>query len=392
MSNASLQKLLIAIDESLAEISFIKLTLSGKKAVEAELKNVYVKVVTLKAGNRLSFTYRHTTNDITKNYTFADGLKEIELLLEKSFNQAILLTANADIHFMELSETKSTIKVKPTSRQLKPVFLHDKQKQRLISVENNPYLQKLGITLPDGKIKKGSEDKFRQINKYVEEVSRIIEVAGFEKTFSIVDMGSGKGYLTFALYDYLTGKMGFLPKVTGVELRPGLVKTCTEIARSASYSGLQFLEGTIESVDLPAIDMLIALHACDTATDEALFRGIAHGAKVIITAPCCHKQIRQQMNPEGVLGEITKYGILKERQAEIVTDTIRALILEANGYRVKVFEFISTEHTPKNVMIAAVKKQNFESVDTEKLTQVESLKTMFGIEVHHLEKLLESSK
>lgn len=392
MSDENLQKLFIAIDESLKEANFIKLTLSGRKVAEAELKNVYARLVTIKAGTRLSLVYRYATRDVTRNFTFSEGVEEIQKQLVYGFNQAILLTSNADIHFMVLSPTKSTLKTKAASQALTPVFMHDKQKSRLINVQNNPYLTPLGISTAEGKIKKGSEDKFRQINKYIEEVSHIVEQAGFEGQFSIADMGSGKGYLTFALYDYLSHASGYTPTITGIELRQGLVDQCNDIAHKAGYASLKFIQGTIESADLPNIDMLIALHACDTATDEAIFRGISQKARVIVTAPCCHKQIRQQMNAQEVLGEITKFGILKERQAEIVTDTIRALILEAYGYSARVFEFISTEHTPKNVMIAAVRKKEFTSVDEAKLTQIEALKSLFGIEFHYLEKLLKLTK
>lgn len=291
---------------------------------------------------------------------------------------------------MQFKNGKTTIKQLPASQQLKPVFLHDRPKSLFISPENNVYLRLLGVTTDEGKVKKGMEDKFRQINKYVEVVSSIVEQAKLPINFSIADMGSGKGYLTFALYDYLTNRMAHTPVVTGVELRPDLVTLGNKIAKEAKYGQLQFIQGSIEKTVLPDIDLLIALHACDTATDEAIFRGIREKAKVIITAPCCHKQIRKQMNPDNALAEITKYGILEERQAEMLTDAIRALIMEAYGYSTKVFEFISTEHTPKNVLIVGVKKNEEEPVNQDKMNKVQALKKLFGIEYHFLEKLLET--
>ncbi|MDP2723721.1 MAG: SAM-dependent methyltransferase [Bacteroidales bacterium] len=390
MNDPNLQRLLLIIDESLSNTEFIKLTLSSKKDTSGEVKNIYAKVVSIKAGTLMSIVFRYPTKDVTKNFTFDEGIELIKTSLEKDFMQAILLTANKDVHFMQFPNGKSTIKQQEASQQLKLVFLHDKQKTLFISPENNLYLQLLGVTTVDGKIKKGMEDKFRQINKYVEVVSHVVEQANMPAGFTVADMGSGKGYLTFALYDYLTNKMSLSPEVVGVELRPNLVAQCNGISKKSGFEKLKFIQGSIEKTVLPELDLLIALHACDTATDEAIFRGIRQKAKVIITAPCCHKQIRRQMNPDNALAEITKYGILEERQAEMLTDAIRALILEAYGYSTKVFEFISTEHTPKNVLIVAVKKSGEDAVNQEKLDNVQALKKLFGIEFHFLEKLLET--
>jgi hypothetical protein len=390
MNDPNLQRLLLLIEESLSNTEFIKLTLSSKKDTSGEVKNIYAKVVSIKAGTLMSIVFRYPTKDVTKNFTFDEGIELIKTSLEKDFMQAILLTANKDVHFMQFPNGKSTIKQQEASQQLKPVFLHDKQKTLFIFPENNLYLQLLGVTTVDGKIKKGMEDKFRQINKYVEVVSHVVEQANMPAGFTVTDMGSGKGYLTFALYDYLTNKMSLSPEVVGVELRPNLVAQCNGISKKSGFEKLKFIQGSIEKTVLPELDLLIALHACDTATDEAIFRGIRQKAKVIITAPCCHKQIRKQMYPDNALAEITKYGILEERQAEMLTDAIRALILEAYGYSTKVFEFISTEHTPKNVLIVGVKKSGEDAVNQEKLDNVQALKKLFGIEFHFLEKLLET--
>lgn len=387
MNDPNFQKLLVILEESLASTDFIKLTLSSKKEASADLKNLYVKVVTVKAGTLLSFVYRYPTKDITKNVAFEEGLEIIKQSLKNDFFQAILLTATKDVHFMQFPNGKTTLKQQPASQQLKPVFMHDKQKNRFVTVENNTYLRLLGITSAEGKVKNGMEDKFRQINKYVEVVSHIVEHADLPANFKVADMGSGKGYLTFGLYDYLTTQLSLNPKVVGVELRPDLVIKCNDIAQKSGFSQLKFIQGSIEKTDLPQIDMLIALHACDTATDEAIFRGISQNAKVIITAPCCHKQIRKQMNPGNALGEIARYGILEERQSEILTDAIRALMLEAYGYSTKVFEFISTEHTPKNVLIVGVKSGDL-PVNQDKIEQIQALKKLFGVDFHFLEKLL----
>jgi tRNA A58 N-methylase Trm61 len=245
----------------------------------------------------------------------------------------------------------------------------------------------LGITTAEGIVKKDMQDKFKQINRYVEIIEGIIKDIDFEKNITVADMGSGKGYLTFALYDYLINNLKLDTNVIGIELREDLVHKCNAIAAAAKYKNLIFKKGTIQDAALESIDMLIALHACDTATDDAIYKGIKANAKVIICAPCCHKQIRQQMAPENELKNITKHGILLERQAEIVTDTIRALILEAHGYKTKVFEFIATEHTPKNVLIVGTKSNKSEIAKQESLDKITGLKKLFNIKTHYLETL-----
>jgi hypothetical protein len=201
-------------------------------------------------------------------------------------------------------------------------------------------------------------------------------------------MGSGKGYLTFALYDFLRNTMGSEPVMKGIEFRPDLVAACNTIAGKAGFSHLEFVQGSIVETEIERIDILIALHACDTATDDAIFRGIMAGASLIVCAPCCHKQVRKEMKTDGDLAPLVKYGILLERQAEIITDTIRAMILEAFGYKTKVMEFISTEHTPKNVMITG-RRVSKENPDKEKIfREIANIRKEFGIGSHYLEQMV----
>jgi SAM-dependent methyltransferase len=203
----------------------------------------------------------------------------------------------------------------------------------------------------------------------------------------VVDVGSGKGYLTFAVYDYFNRTAGVRASVTGVEARPELVALCNEAARDAGFDRLGFRTGFVQELELPRTDFLIALHACDTATDEAIHKGVAAGAAVIVTAPCCHKEIRPQIKPPESLRALLRHGHLLEREAELVTDSLRALLLEAAGYRVKVFEFVSNEHTRKNTMIAAVRRGGA-GRGAEALREFESLKSFYGIESQRLECLL----
>ncbi len=250
------------------------------------------------------------------------------------------------------------------------------------------YLRELGITNATWEVRREMSDKYKQINQYIELLAPYLNEINLKDDFHVVDMGSGKGYLTFALFDYLKNSLKLDARMTGVEFRQELVDTCNVIAQKSGFEQLSFLKGTIEKAELSKIDILIALHACDTATDEAIYRGITSGAELIVCAPCCHKQIRKAMSVTNELNNITRFGILKERQAEIITDTIRAMILELNGYKTNVFEFISLEHTPKNVMIVG-KKTKINSSHAEQIkSDIAAIKKLYGIEKHYLEILL----
>ncbi len=387
------QSFLQKITDGFNQQQLIKITLGNKREKAADLKNVFVKPVTLKGGQKLCFTHRNTTQDIFKNYDITQSVALIAELLQTNFFNADLFTTTKDYHLcIEKNET-AKITERPASLAISAATQqHDRQKHRIINAAAAPYLHQLGITTAQGIVKKDMHDKFKQINHYTQIVEGIIKEVQFEKNITVADMGSGKGYLTFALYDYLTNNLQLNATVTGIEMRDDLVNKCSQIAASVQYKNLSFAKGTIQDAALTTVDMLIALHACDTATDDAIYKGIQAGAKVIICAPCCHKQIRKQMAPDNVLKTITRHGILLERQAEMVTDAIRALLLEAYGYKTKVFDFIATEHTPKNVMIAAVKMDKPQIDKKEILQKVEGLKNLFNIKSHYLETLLQNHK
>lgn len=377
------------LKENVDTKSFIRAILSNRKNKASDLKNIYVKAVIIKNELMLSLVYRHLTKDITKNFNITEGLEIISQCIENDFFQADIFTVNEDL-FLISKNNKIHITRKKHPVTEKPTLEHDRTKKYLIAPENNIYLRELGITTADGKVNNDMNDKFKQINKYVEIVESIIQTADLPEKFNIYDMGAGKGYLTFALYDHLVNHVKKNAIITGVELRKELAGSSNQIASKAGFNGLSFLSGTIEDVKLVDADILIALHACDTATDDAIAKGIETGAKIIICAPCCHKQVRKDMKTNGVMTNITKHGILFERQAEILTDTIRAMIMEAYGYKTKVFEFISTEHTPKNLLIVGVKNEKSTTVDTNITDEIKKLKEIFNIKYHYLEKLMDS--
>lgn len=390
--NETTHEFTLSLQNSLADNTFVKLSLGNYKGKEENLKNIYVKRIIIKGEEKLSFTYRYKTRDIVKNYTIEEGISKVQDFIQQDFHVATLFTTAFDLSFENLHNKKIILRKNAATILTVPSADHDRSKNRLISANDKPYLTELKITDETGKVLVNSQDKYKQINHYIEILSTLIKEIPTQESLKVVDMGSGKGYLTFALYDYLTNVLKLNSQVTGVEFRPELVELCNKIAKNTGFSQLSFEQGTIEKFKSTDINILIALHACDTATDEAIFKGITSHAGLIVVAPCCHKQIRRQLETHKTSNELdflTKYGIFLERQAEMVTDGIRALILEYFGYKTKVFEFISDAHTPKNVMIVGSKNQKAQPKDEQILQKIKETKAYFGIEYHHLEKLME---
>ena len=373
---------------SFSQNNLVKLILSKKRVKTTMIKMVILKPVQLKDELRISMVTSNMHNDVTKNFTLEESVLQISNLLKEDFYQADLFTLEKDWHLLYYRSGKFKLKSKPATLHVVDVA-HDHVKKRILDPIGNIYLEQLGVTTTDGVVKKDKQDKYRQINKYIETIEVILSSVHLPESFNVVDMGAGKGYLTFALYDYLHNKLKKKPKVLGIELRSELVEKCNAIVEKAKFDHLSFEQGAIKEVVLPKIDVLMALHACDIATDDAIARGIKDHAKVILAAPCCHKQIRNSMKNKGSLAALTKFGIMEARQAEILTDTIRALILESYGYKTKVFEFIATDHTPKNILIAAVKTKEIELPDPIIKEQITTLKETFGISFHELERLME---
>lgn len=377
-----LTQLKIALDTQ----QLSKLTLSKKRQSKSDLQNVYARIVLIKEEPHLSCTLRFATRDETKNHPLPTAVAAIESWLEEDFRQADLFTQTEQMSVMISKKGKGLFRKQTIAKRAPVSLAHNQKKQRPLSERPRPYLTALGIAGQDGQVLQNGRRKFRQINKYIELISHLLKEHPLPQNARIVDMGSGKGYLTFGLYDYLVNENELAVKMTGVELRPNLVNSCNTIAEQNGFSTLDFVAGDIHQYEPEdGIDMLIALHACDTATDEAIAKGIRAQADLIVVAPCCHKQVRKAMQPPAELQPMLQYGILLERQAEMLTDAIRSLALEAHGYRTKVFEFVGTEHTPKNVMITAVKDTPRPAAKEE----IEQLKMRFGVESHHLEDLLQ---
>ena len=366
---------------------FLKCTLSKPASGAPEgLKNVYLRPVALKAGPRIAFTFRYKTRDEVRNFTLEETPAQLKALLGAAFLNADLFTTGFDATFTIGKNGQANMMQKKPAQTAPADTRHNREKHRLLDPAA-PWLHALGITNAKGEILPTAQDKWKQINKFLEIIDSLLHAHPLPPDARIADMGSGKGYLTFALYDFLTSRLGLQPDVTGIELRQNLVDFCNQTAAKSGFAGLHFTAGDIDHYQPDRLDLLIALHACDTATDLALAKGVHARAGIVVVAPCCHKQIRRDMEAHNELAPVLRHGILEERQAEILTDGIRALLLEANGYKTNVFEFISTEHTAKNVMITAIRSGKA-GRRQEALDKVAALKTGFGIREHFLERLI----
>lgn len=385
-----IEELLSATKAAFLSGALVQLKLGGYHGGEPELKAVLVKKITVKGGDKYSFTYRYKTRDTIKNFIQPEALELLRKGLNDEFRSAQLATTDFDMLF-ERNGDKLRLKRTEVDGREAPSTDHNRAKNRPLTETGKPWLKALGIAGNNGAVRHDAQDKFRQINKMVEIFAPLIAAIKAERPL-IVDMGAGKGYLDFALYDYLATVAKRPVSIVGIEMREQLVADGNATARASGFDGLSFQSGSIMEFDASGADAVIALHACDTATDDAIFKGISAGAALIAVAPCCHKQIRRQMEAgqaDARLEVMLRHGIFLERQAEMVTDTLRALLLELNGYRARVFEFVSDAHTPKNNLIVAEKDGRAGRDRDAVLGQIAEIKTMFGIEQHYLEGLLE---
>jgi len=384
-----IEELLNATKTAFMDGALVRLKLGGYHGTDPELKSVEIKKIAVKGGDKFSFTYRYKTRDIIKNFIQPEALALLRAALKDEFSSAQLATTGFDMVF-ERNGLKIRLKRKDVEGREAPSTDHNRAKNRPLNGTDKPWLKALGLAGKDGVVRNDAQDKFRQINKMVEIFAPLIQAIQTPQPL-IIDMGAGKGYLDFALYDYQVNVARRGVGIVGVELREPLVNDGNAKAMASGFEGLSFQAGTIMDFDTTGADAVIALHACDTATDDAIYKGISAGAALIAVAPCCHKQIRRQMEagqPNDTLMPMLRHGIFLERQAEMVTDTLRALLLELNGYKTKVFEFVSDAHTPKNNLIVAEKDGRVGRDRDAVLKQIAEIKTMFGIEQHYLEGLL----
>ena len=381
------QQFFLDIQQSIENQSFDRLILSQYKGELAQLEKMTFRQIELQGQATLSCLYHYPTQDMTKNYSIDEGLEKIAELLSHS-KQVNLFTLHEDVQLKKNKKKAMLSRQKKQAEATKIEQQHNREKHRYVQ-QQSPFLKHLGITDEKGQVIPSMARKWKQINKFIEIFSNAYEqIDASQQALNIVDFGSGKGYLTFALYDYLQAR-NKTPLITGVELRSNLVEFCQQVADEVGFNHLDFFEGDVRSYSPEKLDVMIALHACDIATDFAIHTGIRLNASMIMCAPCCHKELRPQLKSPEVLQPMLQFGIHAGQQAEMLTDTLRALLLKAYGYETKVFEFVSLEHTSKNKMILATKRKDIQQPDEKIMQQIQALKEMYGIQKQSLELLLQ---
>ena len=294
-----------------------------------------------------------------ENYLPEEIVKKTEDYLRNVFKQAQIETMDFQAVVLVSKKGKVTVKKHAVKNAVcETVNLeHNRKKQYILDTDNTiDFLVDLGIQDKNGNVNKSRYDKYRQINRYLEFVRDILPHLDKEKQIRIIDFGCGKSYLTFALYYYLHEMLGYNLSVVGLDLKEDVIKNCNALSQKYGYDNLRFIRGDIATYeDTQDVDMVVSLHACDTATDFALLKAISWNAKVIFAVPCCQHEVNRQLQSE-LLAPVLKYGLLKERMAALLTDAVRANMLEEMGYDTDVLEFIDMEHTPKNILIRGVKR------------------------------------
>jgi SAM-dependent methyltransferase len=381
-------RLMIKLRDSLENDSFVKMVLGKYRGPEPELLRIQVRQLSLKGEKQLSLLYIYKTREVTNNAPFADGIEMLENLIGDPFRSVHLFSVTGDVQLEVSKKGKCFWQESRPTHHTAPSDAHDADKKRYLD-QTNPFLQALGVTDAGHRVIPSMARKWKQINKFLEIFQHAFASSGIARAnaVQVVDFGSGKGYLTFALYDLLQHTHGVQTEVTGIELREDLVGFCNATAKKLGKDGLGFYQGDVGGYNPDSLDILIALHACDTATDQAIYLGIRAGAEIIMCAPCCHKEIRKQMHLPEVLEPVLKFGVHLGQEAEMVTDSLRALLLEANGYKTQLLEFVSLEHTSKNKMLLAIKRDS-PSDPENTLKKIEKLKGFYGIKEQSLERLL----
>lgn len=328
-----------------------------------EWRKVVVRPVVLKAGPRWQVSRFDAKKDITKNYDREALVPVIDELGGLGFRSVLIETSQGH---QTLTRTASgawlaNTKVATTAPEAVAVpASHDRKKNTVLDVDRpEPFLGMLGFVTAEGRLRADKREKFTQINEFLRILDETDTFPSRDQGFSVVDFGCGNAYLTFALYHHLVNDLGVRARITGVDLKDDLIRSHRQKTATLGWEGLSFETGTIQAYQAHGSpDAVVALHACDTATDDAIAQGLAWGSRLIVVAPCCHHNLQVQLSkttPPAALAPVFRYGLTSERQADLLTDTFRALILRILGYKTDVIQFVDPSNTPKNLMIRAVK-------------------------------------
>ena len=365
------------VQASFDDLSFVRLTLSSPAPGATGDERVRGRLVELKAGPHLSLTIEAARRVRVENLPLSavgDWLRE---RLGSTWRAAMLATTAGDRQFVVGRRGVARVVAHPARQREAPLRTHDRPKLRRLGDRAQPWLQALGLVTAERRPRPGRGAKLVQLERYAEILEHLLRDLGTAPGagLSVVDVGSGRGSLTFTAWHLITDVLGLAAPVTGIEARSELVAAAARIAEELGCTGLAFRSGDIETTELPPFDVLIALHACDTATDHAIRRGVEAQARLIVVAPCCHRELRPQLEVAEPLAGLLAHGLIAERLAEFATDALRIAWLEDQGYRVKAIEFVGSEHTPKNLMIAALRN----GMPTREPGRYRALRAHFGI-------------
>ena len=326
------------------------------------------------------------TQAFHENFTAEQMTDRICTALQEQFRQGEFSAKTLQATALVSKKGKLTLKVKNSGKAPRTegaaaseeeelqALAHSRTKHYILE-EGKPvdFLVGLGVQTPDGRVTRARFDKFRQINRYLEFIEDVIDELPKDRTIRIIDFGCGKSYLTFAMYYYLHELQHRDIQVTGLDLKTDVIQHCNELAEKLGYDRLKFERGDISTYEgTDVADMVVTLHACDLATDYALDKAVKWGARVILAVPCCQHELNRQIKCDP-LKPVLKYGIIKERVAALLTDALRANLLEQQGYETQILEFIDMEHTPKNLLIRAVKKNGMRPKKSADIGTVEEL-------------------
>lgn len=344
----------ILLHQVVSKNELIQAVISSPREKHSPQK-VMIKPLLLKKKEVYQLSYQYAQKILHENKSSKEFLS-VFLNLLKSYKQILICCVNADFHILISKKGELKILKKPPSKKALSVPLHNRQKNYLLKEGTViPFLVELGVMSPLGKIFHDKRDKFRQINRFVEMIHDVLCYFPKDQPLRIVDFGCGKAYLTFALYHYLHNELHYALEIIGLDLKEDVVLNCQAIAKKLQFNHLFFMQGDINTYsNHQPVDLMVCLHACDTATDAAIEKAVCWNTRVIMAVPCCQHELFKQINCKN-LDSLLNHGILRERFTALVTDAARANLLEILGYKAQILEFIDLEHTPKNLLIRAVK-------------------------------------
>lgn len=374
-----MEKIIQTLYSAVSSDKLVKIIIAGKRRKSVPQKKVTLRPVDIKGEYMYQAEFHFDKKVTHKNIPYFEVIDFTENLIQKDFKQINILMENEDIQILAAKADNPKITRKPSIRKAGDLS-HDRKKQYIIN-DGTPcdFLIELGVMSPEGKVYKKHYSKFRQINRFLEIADDCFDYLPNQGTLRIIDFGCGKSYLTFALYYYLKIQKNRDVEIIGLDLKEDVINFCSDTARKLKYDDLHFITGDIADYESDGADMVVTLHACDTATDFALINAVKWHSKVILSVPCCQHELFSQIKNH-INEPMLKYGIIKDKFTELLTDALRGLRLEAAGYEVNMTEFTSLEHTAKNIMIkAVVPEKSNKSAEKKALDEYEALKDFYHV-------------